>query len=566
MKFGCCTSADNYDLLVKCGYDFIELSGHEVYFMPEDKWQELLKKVDAAGVPCIGFNSYCQDRPAIVGDNFDEEEARSYAAKLLDRGVEIGIKNVGIGAPTARRLPEGYPADKADAQCRRFLEITCEEAAKRGINVLFEAVHSHMCNYATRTEDAVNMVEALDIDNLFMVLDFYHMEAMGEDRLDFDRCVPYMRHLHFSTCEENYGRKYPSEADFDILQKIMKKLAKVGYDGTLSIEAGTADYLTDAARALAILKKAAQKKVVLAGAGTMGASLAQVYSQAGWVTVLHNRSESGLERAKKLIEVNQQTLVTEGLLTADQSEAVKSNIIMTTDKECYRDADLVVESIAENMEMKQHFWAEISELVPEDALLATNTSGLHITEIATACKNPERFMGQHWLNPPHLLPLCEIVVGEKTAKENVEKMRALVSSLGKMPVVVKDINGFIINRIQFAVLREALHIVESGAASFEDIDTVLKGGLGLRYAALGPFGVADFGGLDVFNRINSYLNAELCDSKKGSELLQGIVDSGKLGVKSGAGFYDYSGDKADEAIRERDRMYIELAKVLYFNK
>lgn len=309
-----------------------------------------------------------------------------------------------------------------------------------------------------------------------------------------------------------------------------------------------------------------QNKVVLAGAGTMGASLAQVYAQAGWITVLHNRSESGLERAKKLIEINQQTLVNEGLLTAEQSEAVISGIIMTTDKECYRDTALVVESIAENMEMKQQFWAEISELVPDDALLATNTSGLHITEIATACKNPERFMGQHWLNPPHLLPLCEIVVGEKTAKENVEKMRSLVSSLGKQPVVVKDINGFIINRIQFAVLREALHIVETGAANIEDIDTVLRGGLGLRYAALGPFGVADFGGLDVFNRINSYLNAELCDSKVGSKMLQELVTSGKLGVKSGAGFYDYSGDKADEAIRNRDRMYIELAKVLYFNK
>ena len=309
-----------------------------------------------------------------------------------------------------------------------------------------------------------------------------------------------------------------------------------------------------------------QNKVVLAGAGTMGASLAQVYAQAGWITVLHNRSQSGLERAKKLIEINQQTLVNEGLLTPEQSEAVKAGIVMTTDKVCYRDAALVVESIAENMELKQQFWAEISALVPEDALLATNTSGLHISEIATVCKKPERFMGQHWLNPPHLLPLCEIVVGEKTALEHVETMRSLVSSLGKQPVVVKDINGFIINRIQFAVLREALHIVESGAASLEDIDTVLKGGLGLRYAALGPFGVADFGGLDVFDHISSYLNAELCDSKASSQLLQGLVAAGKLGVKSGAGFHDYSGDKADEAIRNRDRMYIELAKVLYFNK
>ena len=148
----------------------------------------------------------------------------------------------------------------------------------------------------------------------------------------------------------------------------------------------------------------------------------------------------------------------------------------------------------------------------------------------------------------------------------ITKMRKLVEGLGKRPVVVADINGFIINRIQFAVLREALHIVDIGAATIEDVDTVLKAGMGLRYAALGPFGVADFGGLDTFDHINTYLNAELDDSKVGNKRLHEMVEAGKLGVKSGQGFYDYSGDKADEAIRERDRMYIELAKVLYFNK
>ena len=111
-----------------------------------------------------------------------------------------------------------------------------------------------------------------------------------------------------------------------------------------------------------------------------------------------------------------------------------------------------------------------------------------------------------------------------------------------------------------------MYLVESGASTPADIDTVLKGGLGLRYAALGPFGVADFGGLDVFNRINSYLNAELCDTKEGSGVLKNMVEQGKLGVKSGGGFYDYQGEKADQAIRERDRLYIELAKVLYFKK
>ena len=309
-----------------------------------------------------------------------------------------------------------------------------------------------------------------------------------------------------------------------------------------------------------------KNKVVLAGAGTMGASLAQVYAQAGWDTVLWNRSAAGLERAKSLISLNQATFIKEGILVEVESNAMLSRIRMTTDKADYQDAALVVESIVEKLDAKQAFWEEISALVPAEALLATKTSGLKITEIAKACKHPERFMGQHWLNPPHLLPLCEIIAGEQTAPENVQKMRTLVKNLGKQPVVVADINGFIINRIQFALLREALHIVDIGAATVEDVDTALKAGMGLRYAALGPFGVADFGGLDTFDHINSYLNAELDDSKVGNKRLHEMVEEGKLGVKSGTGFYDYSGDKADEAIRNRDRMYIELAKVLYFNK
>ena len=309
-----------------------------------------------------------------------------------------------------------------------------------------------------------------------------------------------------------------------------------------------------------------KQHVVLAGAGMMGASLAQVYAQAGYRVTIWNGSETGLDRARSLIALNQETLRKEGLLTPEASEALVGRIAYTTSKDCMADCFLMVEAIVENMEAKHAFWTEASRLAPEDALLATNTSGLLITEVAKPVFRPERFMGQHWLNPPHLLPLCEIVAAEQTGADQIQEMRALVEGLGKSPVVVKDIPGFLINRIQFAVLREALYLVESGAASPQDVDTVLKGGLGLRYAALGPFGVADFGGLDVFQRINSYLNAELCDTKEGSELLRNMVAQGKLGVKSGAGFYDYEGDKADQAIRERDRLYIELAKVLYFKK
>jgi len=308
------------------------------------------------------------------------------------------------------------------------------------------------------------------------------------------------------------------------------------------------------------------KKVVLAGAGTMGASLAQVYAKAGYDTILCNRSESGLKRAENLIGINQATLVKEKLLTAEESATLREKITLTTDRDTYRDADLVVESIVENLAVKQEFWAEISHLVPETALLASNTSGLHLTDIAEAVYLPERFIGQHWLNPPHLLPLCELICGKKTSQQTLAQMREIVSGLDKKPVVVSDINGFIINRIQFAVLREALYIVQSGAATAEDVDNVMKYGLGLRYAALGPFGTADFGGLDTFEHISSYLFADLCDQKEGSQVLQDMVANGRLGVKSGAGFYDYSGDKAETATKQRDEMFIKLAKVLYFDK
>ena len=308
-----------------------------------------------------------------------------------------------------------------------------------------------------------------------------------------------------------------------------------------------------------------EKHVVLAGSGIMGASLAQVYAQAGYNVSLWNRSEKGLDRAKELIALNQETMLKEQMLTKEDSEGLLGRISFTTSKDCMKDCCLLVEAIAEDLDVKKEFFTEVSRIVPEEALVATNSSALPITKIAEAVYLPGRFMGQHWLNPPHLLPLCEIIRGEKTEEPYVEKMYALVKGLGKSPVIVqKDAPGYILNRLQYAVLREALYIVESGIASIEDVDTVFKAGLGLRYAALGPFRVCDLGGLHTFNKVNKFLNPYLSARQDGDPMLDEIVSKGNYGVITGAGFYDYSGDKAAEAIRERDKLYIDLAKVLYY--
>lgn len=173
----------------------------------------------------------------------------------------------------------------------------------------------------------------------------------------------------------------------------------------------------------------------------------------------------------------------------------------------------------------------------------------------------------HWINPPHIIPLVEVICGDETSKETAATVFQIAEALGKKPIMVKkDAPGFALNRIQFAVLREAMHIVESGIADMEDVDKVLKYGLGMRYACLGPFEVSDLGGLDTFYRISSYLFKDLSSATEVSDLLKNLVDQGFCGVKAGKGFYDYSNGRGDEVISKRDADFIKIANCLYSDK
>lgn len=309
------------------------------------------------------------------------------------------------------------------------------------------------------------------------------------------------------------------------------------------------------------------KKIVIAGAGTMGYSMAEIFAQFEYQVTIYDLKEEALMLAQKHIKDNIQTLVDEHEITVQKAQNIINSLSYTTQKDCFQDCDLVVESIIENVDIKKSFYQDISQIVKEDTILATNTSGISINDLASSVYKPERFIGMHWFNPSHLILLIEIIKGDYTSDEVAQAIYQLSIDIRKKPVIVqKDVLGFAANRIQFAVLREALSLVEQGVVSKEGIDDVMKYGLGFRYACLGPLEVADFGGLDTFYHISEYLMEDLCDSHDIPTLLKEHYQAGEYGVKTQKGFYDYTEDKDQKATQQRDDKLLKIFNALYKNQ
>ena len=289
------------------------------------------------------------------------------------------------------------------------------------------------------------------------------------------------------------------------------------------------------------------RKITIAGAGTMGYSMAEIFARKGYEVILWNHRDSTLERAKTKIAPD-----------------MVNRISYTTDPAAFRGRDLIVENIVEDLAAKSEFYRTYSPLADEKTIIATNTSGLSINALAKSVKGPERFLGMHWFNPPTLIPLIEIIKNDHTKAEAAKTIYDLSLAIGKKPAIVeKDAPGFAANRIQLAVIREALSMVKKGIISKEGADAVMKYGLGFRWACLGPLETVDFGGLDVFAHVSEYLMADLEDSHEVPLLLAEKVKEGHLGVKTGEGFYKYDGDKAAKATEERDRKLKALYEALY---
>ncbi len=298
------------------------------------------------------------------------------------------------------------------------------------------------------------------------------------------------------------------------------------------------------------------------GTGMMGPGIAGTLALGGVrATILSRTSEGaakGLESARRQLRL----LVENGL--ADPNCAARALELVDSasdfDSTIAR-VDLVIESAPENMEFKQKLFAQMDSLAKPDAVLASNTSGLSITAIASQCRRPERVLTTHFWNPPHLMPLVEIVKGEKTSAEAVAQIRELLARCGKTPVVVKkDRPGQLGNRMQMALVREAINIVAEGIADVEDVDLAAKTGFGLRLPVYGIFEHQDIVGLDMGLSIVDYVCQDLYNEPHAPDLMRQKVADGNLGVKTGKGFYDWSQKSADAVKARRDRFILDFLR------
>lgn len=301
------------------------------------------------------------------------------------------------------------------------------------------------------------------------------------------------------------------------------------------------------------------KSVGIIGAGTMGAGIAEAFAESGFHVVWYNRSESGMKRGMKLVNLNQKTLIENGVLSEESANSAMERLIPTSNLNDLSEVDFISESVSENIDIKHEIFSNVGKICRNDAIITTNTSGLSITAIASSVSNPERFVGMHWWNPPHIMRLVEVIKGDESSDKACLIVMDICRKLGRKPVFVKkDALGFIGNRIQMALQREVMNILEQEIATPEDIDAVMKYGPGARWALYGPCEIADLAGLDIMASVASYLFNDLSNSQNVPNILSEKISKGEMGAKTGKGFYQYTKDKLEEIIRSRDKRLLKI--------
>ena len=298
------------------------------------------------------------------------------------------------------------------------------------------------------------------------------------------------------------------------------------------------------------------KNIVVVGAGLMGNSLAQVFAADPGLCVKLKTRELKPDRLDPIV-YNLDIMISCGAMTEEKKERIIAGIgFVTDDSEAYADADFIIECYPEVMETKQNLFAHIEDHCREDAILATNTSVMSPTEISGKCRHRSRVVGAHFWNPGHLIPLVEVVKSNFTTEEVMRDTIALLERVGKKPVYCKkDVPGFVANRLQHALWREAIYMVENGIADPKSVDDACKYGPGLRWPVLGPMENSDLVGIELTLNIHNYILGSLADNHEPSHLLREMLDRGDLGMKSGKGWQEWTPEQA-AAVNQGLRKYL----------
>jgi 3-hydroxybutyryl-CoA dehydrogenase len=305
------------------------------------------------------------------------------------------------------------------------------------------------------------------------------------------------------------------------------------------------------------------ERIAVVGAGTMGHGIAVALAGDGRSVTLYDVNEDALDAARESIEDAVATLVEHEEFALEDADRVLGSIAYDSAlPTAVADADLVIEAVPEDESIKRDVLERIGREAPPRAVVATNTSSFSITRLADALGRPERFLGTHWFHPPHIVPVVEIVREEATADGPVRAVETMLQDAGKTPVVVeKDVPGFIGNRIQSAMAREAWALLDEGVASAEDIDAAVKGTFGFRLPALGVFEKGDHSGLDIHAKVLDELLGEINRDTSPAAALTDLVEEGRYGVKTGEGVYDWSEVDVPAATEERDGQLLSLLSV-----
>ncbi|MFE4075137.1 3-hydroxyacyl-CoA dehydrogenase family protein [Peribacillus sp. YIM B13477] len=305
------------------------------------------------------------------------------------------------------------------------------------------------------------------------------------------------------------------------------------------------------------------KKIAIIGSGVMGSGIAQSFAVSGYYVTINDIKEELLNHAQNRISENLSLLMEEGALTDREKQGALANITYSVDLEgAIRDADFIIEAIPEVIELKLNLYEQLEEIIKPDAIVASNTSTFPISQLMEKASFADRMVITHFFNPGHLVPLVEIVQHDETKPEIVKTTMDLMRKIGKSPILLKkEIAGFIANRLQTALMREAFYLLKEGVADAGDIDTAITAGPGFRWAFTGPIEIADFGGLDTWQRVFDNVSPVLDQSKEAPDLIRDLVAEGKLGTKSGEGIFTYEESTVSQKINERDRNFIKLGKL-----